>query len=120
LSNLLYDFYGQGLACAIFLGFLHLFTNLNVEGLWLPLLLYTFAQPIFNYFLLAYMKNKSYESARNVLTVIVIIGIFGGTGIAFLAISAQKRYIALALECILCAIPNFAGGYAFIKILYRV
>mmetsp|Transcript_12059 Transcript_12059/g.18609 ORF Transcript_12059/g.18609 Transcript_12059/m.18609 type:complete len:228 (+) Transcript_12059:3429-4112(+) len=127
-SSLVFDVRGQLFACLILWVFIY-FSALNLDGLWLPLVLFSVAQPVFNYFFMAISKNKTPKKAQNTLTLISIICIFGGTGAGFLALQVQTtgadQYnptgyrISLVLEYILCLLPNFAGTFAFIKIMYR-
>ena len=56
----------------------------RVEGLWLPLLLFSFAQPLFIYFTLsATSQSRSQAYGQTLVTGQVMVGVVGGLVVAF-------------------------------------
>lgn len=92
---------------------------LNVNGLWLPLVLYSIAQNFFLQFLLVLMENRSSSSAMGVIGVlnILVIVLNYVIGLALYGKSFNRAF--LYIEWISSIIPLQAGSIAFTKVIYR-
>jgi len=94
--------------------------TIDLPGVWLPLVLWAFAQTIFNYFFVTISKNsvKDGGDVGKQFTLINIVNYFVVAIVLVLALYTDTpiwRY----LEYIGCILPPFAGNMALCKLLFR-
>ena len=120
LSHYIHDVIGHALGSIILVGGAAMM-KINVDGFWLPMLLFTFAQPLSCYFLLAVAnKKQSFFSLLVYYAVTASICVTGTCVVSFVGISGQMFTASRVMEFFFSLLPVFAGIFSFIKLLYRV
>jgi len=95
--------------------------QVNLDGIWLPLILMSFALPIWhNYYYVTTMKMPQLQVNRSMMLLYVSMpNIFVAMVIGFVAYGGMWGP-AIAIETILCFInPYFCAGFTFNKLRYR-
>mmetsp|Transcript_27665 Transcript_27665/g.41949 ORF Transcript_27665/g.41949 Transcript_27665/m.41949 type:complete len:230 (-) Transcript_27665:172-861(-) len=119
-SDFIYDFSHVAAGSLVFVVGTH-FMSINVDGLWLPMLLFSISGPIFIYFIMALTSRT--QRLFTLLVAYAALTAVCATGtilVSFMATTVGQITVARIIEAVLCLNPAFAGPFSFIKLLYRV